>query len=107
MYATSYFQEPKSILWSLRDEEVIELYLKGLEKLFPGIRKKVKWWRLRRDLDTAPVYETGYGKKVFPFKTGINGLYLAGMFSQTNYPERSMNGSILAGFRCADEMARG
>jgi protoporphyrinogen oxidase len=107
MYATSYFQDPKSILWSLRDEDVIELYLKGLEKLFPGIRKKVKWWRLRRDLDTAPVYETGYGKKVFPFKTSIKGFYLAGMFSQTNYPERSMNGSILAGFRCADEIARG
>ena len=107
MYATSYFQDPKSILWSLRDEEVIELYLKGLEKLFPGFRKKVKWWRLRRDLDTAPVYETGYGKKVFPFKTGIIGLYLAGMFSQTNYPERSMNGSILAGFRCVDEIIYG
>jgi protoporphyrinogen oxidase len=106
MYATSYFQDPKSILWSLRDEDVIELYLKGLEKLFPGIRKNVKWWRLRRDLDTAPVYETGYGKKVFPFKTNIKGLYLAGMFSQTNYPERSMNGSILAGFQCADVIAR-
>ncbi len=105
MYATSYFQDPGSILWSLEDEKVIELYLKGLEKLFPGIRKKVKWWRLRRDLDTAPVYETGYGKKLIPFKTGIKGFYLAGMFSLTNYPERSMNGSIQAGFRCADEMA--
>jgi len=107
IYATSYFQDPKSILWSLQDEEVIELYLKGLEKLFPGIRKKIKWWRLRRDLDTAPVYETGYGKKVFPFKTNVKGLYLAGMFSQTNYPERSMNGSIMAGFRCADEIECG
>ena len=107
MYATSYFQDPKSILWSLGDEDLIELYTKGLEKLFPEIRKKVKWWRLRRDLDTAPVYETGYGKKVFPFKTAIKGLYLAGMFSQTNYPERSMNGSIMAGYQCADEIASG
>lgn len=102
MYVTSYFQNPESVLWEKSNEEVIELYLKGLEKLFPGFRKKVKWWRLRRDIDTAPVYEVGYRKKLLPYKTNIKGLYLAGMFSEANYPERSMNGSIVAGFRCAE-----
>lgn len=102
MYVTSYFQNPESVLWSSSDEELIELYLKGLEKLFPGFREKVKWWHLRRDIDTAPVYEVGYGKKVLPYKTSINELYLAGMFSLANYPERSMNGSIKAGFVCSD-----
>ncbi len=104
MYVTSYFQNPESVLWRSSDEELIELYLRGLEKLFPGFRKKVKWWRLRRDMDTAPVYEVGYRKKLLPYKTNINGLYLAGMFSAANYPERSMNGSIRAGFECADIM---
>ncbi|MDP2846166.1 MAG: NAD(P)/FAD-dependent oxidoreductase [Candidatus Methanoperedens sp.] len=102
MYVTSYFQNPESVLWKSRDEDVIELYLQGLEKLFPGFLKKVKWWRLRRDMDTAPVYEVGYGKKLLPYANKINGLYLAGMFSEANYPERSMNGSIKAGFKCAD-----
>jgi protoporphyrinogen oxidase len=102
MYVTSYFQNPDSVLWKSSDDEVIELYQNGLEKLFPGFRKKVKWWRMRRDIDTAPVYEVGYGKKILPYKTNINGLYLAGMFSETNYPERSMNGSIRAGFECSD-----
>ena len=106
VYVTSYFQNPDSPLWSLKDEEVIELYLKGLEKLFSGSREKVKWWRLRRDMDTAPVYEVGYGKKVLQYRTKIKGLYLAGMFSEANYPERSMNGSILAGFKCADEVIK-
>lgn len=106
MYVTSYFQNPDSALWSSSDEQVIELYLDGLEKLFPGLRKKVKWWRLRRDIDTAPVYEVGYGKKVLPYETGIKGLYLAGMFSEANYPERSMNGSIKAGFKCADAVMK-
>ena len=101
MYVTSYFQNPESGLWKKNDDEVIELYMKGLEKLFPGIRGKVKWWHLRRDIDTAPVYEVGYLKKVIPYKTCIKGLYMAGMFSEANYPERSMNGSIVAGFRCA------
>ncbi len=101
MYVTSYFQNPDSALWKSNDDEVIELYQNGLERLFPGFRKKVKWWRLRRDIDTAPVYEVGYGKKVLPYRTNVKGFYLAGMFSEANYPERSMNGSIKAGFECA------
>ncbi|MDO9097913.1 MAG: NAD(P)/FAD-dependent oxidoreductase [Candidatus Methanoperedens sp.] len=104
MYVTSYFQNPDSVLWKSSDDEVIELYLKGLERLFPEFRNKVKWWRLRRDIDTAPVYEVGYGKKILPYETKIKGLYLAGMFSEANYPERSMNGSIKAGFECSDTM---
>lgn len=106
MYVTSYFQNPDSVLWKSGDEKVIELYTRGLEKLFPGFRKKVKWWRLRRDMDTAPVYETGYGKKILPYETKIKGLYLAGMFSEANYPERSMNGSVKAGFKCAEAIIK-
>ncbi|VVB90335.1 Flavin containing amine oxidoreductase [uncultured archaeon] len=102
MYVTSYFQNPESVLWKKCDDDVIRLYLGGLEKLFPGFRKNVKWWRLRRDVDTAPVYEVGYGKKLLPYRTNVKGLYLAGMFSEANYPERSMNGSIVAGLRCAE-----
>lgn len=102
MRVTSYFQSSDSFLWRASEEEVIDLYMKGLEKLFPGFRDNVKWRRLYRDVNTAPVYEIGYGKKVLPYKTNIKGLYLAGMFSQDNYPERSMNGSIVAGFNCAD-----
>lgn len=102
MYVTSYFQDPESLLWKKSDDEVIGLYMAGLEKLFPGFLKNVKWWRLRRDVDTAPVYEVGYGKKLLPYRTKVKGLYLAGMFSEANYPERSMNGSVVAGFRCAE-----
>ncbi|HEY9247183.1 MAG TPA: NAD(P)/FAD-dependent oxidoreductase [Candidatus Methanoperedens sp.] len=104
MYVTSYFQNIDSVLWKSTEKQVIELYMNGLEKLFPGFMEKVKWWRLRRDMDTAPVYETGYGKKILPYKTNVKGLYLAGMFSEANYPERSMNGSVKAGFRCAEVM---
>ncbi|HPZ14921.1 MAG TPA: amine oxidase, partial [Bacillota bacterium] len=36
-----------------------------------------------------------------------HGLYLAGMFSPPNYPERSMNGSIVAGWEAARKILEG
>jgi len=103
VYVTSYFQDEKSPLWTQKEEEVIDSYLKGLERMFPEFsRKDVRWTRLYRRIDTAPVYEQGYLEKVLPFAAGPSGLYLAGMFSSSNYPERSMNGSVKAGFESAE-----
>ncbi|HID26474.1 MAG TPA: NAD(P)/FAD-dependent oxidoreductase [Methanosarcinales archaeon] len=107
VYVTSYFQNPRDPLWSSSEKKVINWYLRGLKKLFPNFKENmVNWWRLTRNIDTAPVYETGYKNKILPYLTNIKGLYLAGMFSKTNYPERSMNGSILAGFKCAEIVNR-
>ncbi|KKG15449.1 hypothetical protein EO98_05160 [Methanosarcina sp. 2.H.T.1A.6] len=103
VYVTSYFQDEKSALWTQKEEQVIDSYLRGLEKMFPGFsREGVHWTKLYRRIDTAPVYEQGYLKNVLPFAAGPSGLYLAGMFSSTNYPERSMNGSVKAGFESAE-----
>ncbi len=89
----------------MSEEEVIKMYLCGLKRLFPSFDEKaIKWWKLSRDIDTAPIFETGFKNKVLPYKTTIKGLYLAGMFSPPNYPERSMNGSIKTGFGCAEEV---
>lgn len=103
VYVTSYFQDEKSALWTQKEESIIDSYLRGLEKMFPGFsREEVHWTKLYRRIDTAPVYEQGYLKNVLPFAAGPSGLYLAGMFSSTNYPERSMNGSVKAGFEVAE-----
>jgi protoporphyrinogen oxidase len=113
VYVTSYFNDLNNPLWKMSEEEVIKLYLGGLKKLFPGFNENViKWWKLARNIDTAPIFETGFRNKVLPYKTKIRGLYLAGMFSLPNYPERSMNGSIKAGSGCVkkileDEFAEG
>ena len=101
VYVTSYFNDLNNPLWKMSEEEVIKLYLGGLKKLFQGFNKSViKWFKLARNIDTAPIFETGFRNKVLPYKTEIRGLYLAGMFSLPNYPERSMNGSIKAGSEC-------
>lgn len=103
VYVTSYFQDRNSPLWTQTEEEIIDSYLNGLERMFPEFsRKDVRWTKLYRRIDTAPVYEQGYLEKVLPFTAGPSGLYLAGMFSSSNYPERSMNGSIKAGFESVE-----
>ncbi len=103
VYITAYFQDEKEFLWVKKEEEVLDSYLEGLEKMFPEFsRADVHWAKLFRRIDTAPVYEQGYLKKILPFAAGPSGLYLAGMFSSTNYPERSMNGSVKAGFEAAN-----
>jgi protoporphyrinogen oxidase len=103
VYITSYFQNEKDLLGAQKKEEVLDSYLRGMEKMFPEFSKKdIRWAKIFRRMDTAPVYEQGYLEKVLPFTAGPSGLYLAGMFSPTNYPERSMNGSVKAGFEVAN-----
>ncbi|MCK4458120.1 MAG: NAD(P)/FAD-dependent oxidoreductase [Methanosarcinales archaeon] len=105
VYVTAYLQDADDPRWRCTEQEVIDSYLSGLERLFPDFSKSnVRWWRIARHIDTAPVYMTGYARNIPPYSTDIAGLYLAGMFSDANYPERSMNGSILAGFGCAEEI---
>ncbi|MBA1341053.1 MAG: D-amino acid dehydrogenase [ANME-2 cluster archaeon] len=107
LYIASYFQDHDDPLYTLGQEEVIEMFLDGLEKLYPDFdRSAVLWWELGRDALTAPVYETGYAEQILPYRTNIDGLYLAGMFSEANYPERSMNGSVRAGYEAADAVVR-
>jgi len=105
-YVVSYLQESDRI-WKKSDPEIIDLYLEGIEKMFPDFRRKdVKWWELAKKKYTAPIYELGYKSKILPYSSHIEGLYLAGMFSLPNYPERSMDGSIRAGFECAREVIK-
>jgi protoporphyrinogen oxidase len=56
---------------------------------------EIHWHKMAIDPLAGPVYTTGYRSLIPAYEQ--NGLYLAGMFSQPNYPERSMEGSIRAG----------
>lgn len=64
----------------------------------------IHWHRLSAEPYAGPVYITGYRKLILPYES--HGLFLAGMFSLPNYPERSMEGSIRAGFAAAARIAR-
>ncbi|MBP2133015.1 protoporphyrinogen oxidase [Methanomicrobium sp. W14] len=84
----------------------------GLEKAmiddfssrFKVRRDEINWYRLNIDESAGPVYVKGYKKLIPEYEK--DDLFLAGMFSLPNYPERSMEGSIVAGKHAASEIIR-
>jgi protoporphyrinogen oxidase len=71
---------------------------------FAVSERELHWHRMAVDPWAGPVYTTGYQNLIPRYEQA--GLYMAGMFSQTNYPERSMEGSIRAGNEVADCIMR-
>lgn len=106
LYAVKYVQGPEDDLWQKDDDAVEETWLSGIEDLFPDFdRASVNWIQTSRNPKTAPIYERGYLGKVIPYDLGddvANGVYYAGMASRAQYPERSLNGAIVAGETAAE-----
>ena len=109
LYAVKYIQDDGDPLWQADDEGVEEAWLAGIEDLFPDFdRETVNWVRTARNPRTAPIYERGYLETVVPYDLAepvAEGVYYAGMASRAQYPERSLNGGVVAGFECADRVA--
>jgi len=108
LYVARYIQSPEENLWQQDDEEVRETWLSGIESLFPEFdRDSVNWVKTARNPRTAPVYERGYLDMVVPYDLSedvADGVYYAGMASEAQYPERSLNGGIVAGYEVADRI---
>jgi protoporphyrinogen oxidase len=108
-YTASYVQDPDEELWGMDDEDVETHWQAGIADLFPEFDPDaVNWVRTARFPRTAPVYERGYLDMVVPYDLGdsvVEGVYYAGMASRAQYPERSLDGGIEAGFACADLIA--
>ena len=56
---------------------------------------EIRWHHLGVEPAAGPVYTTGYRHLIPGYAQ--DGLFLAGMFSWPNYPERSMEGAVRAG----------
>jgi protoporphyrinogen oxidase len=114
LYVASYIQSPEEWLWQASDEEVRERWLDHVGEMFPEFDpESVSAFRLARNPRAAPVYERGYLDMVVPYDVGAEasdvpeGVYYAGMASRAQYPERSLNGGVVAGYECADRIADG
>ncbi|MDD1672752.1 MAG: NAD(P)/FAD-dependent oxidoreductase [Methanomicrobiales archaeon] len=87
IYLASYFTEfpPHNL-----EERMIEEFCRQ----FDVARDEIHWHRMAIDRSAGPVYTAGYRDMMTAYYQ--HGLYLAGMFSEPNYPERSMEGSVRA-----------
>ena len=93
VYLASYFSGKPS-------ERIQDNMLKDFKKRFNLKDDEILWNKIFIEEDAGPVYLTGYRSKIPDYY--LDGIYYAGMFSDTNYPERSMEGSIAAGKKVAD-----
>jgi len=109
LYIASYVQDPSEAVWQMDDTALRETWLDHVGEMFPDFdRAAVSEFRVARNPRAAPVYERGYLDLVVPYDLSEavgEGVYYAGMASRAQYPERSLNGGIVAGFECADRIA--
>ncbi|MDF9746756.1 NAD(P)/FAD-dependent oxidoreductase [Natrinema salsiterrestre] len=108
LYLASYVQDPTEPLWQMSDDEVRSYWFEGIRDLFPSFDPDaVNWISVARNPRTAPIYEQGYLDMVVPYDLSdevADGVYYAGMASRAQYPERSLNGGIEAGYTCAEKI---
>jgi protoporphyrinogen oxidase len=109
LYIASYVQDRSEAVWQMDDEALRETWLDHVGEMFPAFDPgAVESFRVARNPRAAPVYERGYLDMVVPYdlrEAVADGVYYAGMASRAQYPERSLNGGVVAGFRCADLIA--
>jgi protoporphyrinogen oxidase len=98
LYLASYFQGAMDP--TLPDRMVIDFCSR-----FGVGPESILWRKMAVEPFAGPVYVTGYRSHIPAYEEG--GLFLAGMFSRPNYPERSMEGSILAATEVAARMQQG
>ena len=109
LYVAAYVQDSEEALWQMDDDAVRETWLAEIESMFPSFdRESVSEFRIARNPRAAPIYERGYLDLVVPYhlegEVG-EGVYYAGMASAAQYPERSLNGGVVAGYEVADRIA--
>ena len=109
LYVAAYVQDAEEELWRMDDDEVREAWLSEIESMFPDFdRESVSELRIARNPRAAPIYERGYLDLVVPYHLDDEvgeGVYYAGMASEAQYPERSLNGGVVAGYEVADRIA--
>jgi protoporphyrinogen oxidase len=97
VYLASYFRATPA-------HKIQEIMLEDFKRRFSVSDEEIHWHRLAVEPAAGPVYITGY-RHLIP-KYEQKGLFMAGMFSAPNYPERSMEGSVVAGTRVAEKVGR-
>lgn len=80
----------KDSLWEKTKEEIKNIYIGELEKIYPGITKIIRHAFVEKSNLAWPIYDKDYGSYMPTNKTPVDGLYLAGIF--TTYPKMPSTG---------------
>jgi len=97
VYLGSYFS---GILPQNLDQQMLSDFCRR----FSVNKKEIHWTRMAVDPFAGPVYTLGYRSLIPTYEQ--HGLFMAGMFSLPNYPERSMDGAVRAGHEVADRIMK-
>jgi protoporphyrinogen oxidase len=97
VYLGSYFS---GILPQNLDQQMLSDFCRR----FSVNKKEIHWTRMAVDPFAGPVYTLGYRSLIPAYEQ--HGLFMAGMFSLPNYPERSMDGAVRAGHEVADRIMK-
>lgn len=82
----------------LSDDEIKEEYLKPVKKYFP--KAEVVWSKVFKERYAEPIYDKYYALKNPGYRTGVKGLYNAGI--SITYPKiRNMNTALESGLKVA------
>jgi len=73
-------------------------------KRFGVKQPEIHWQRMAIEPSAGPVYLAGFKALIPNYEQ--NGIYIAGMFSPPNYPERSMEGSIRTAGEVSDAIKK-
>ena len=105
-YLAAYVQRLDDPLWQADDAAIAERWLDELQGLFPELDPgTITAVKIARNPQAAPLYVRGYAEEIIPTDLGgrgAPGVAYAGMGAAAQYPERSLNGAIEAGFAAAD-----
>lgn len=102
IYCANYVH-PESPLFHKGKEEIMDGYLRGLEKMFGKI--EVLESKFSKTAYATPVFDIDYGKKTADLDRCVPGMYFAG--NAKIYPFNRVISNILAtGFQAAERIAR-
>ena len=89
--------------WKMEDEEIKGVYLEGLMKMFPQIKKSdILWFRLSKERYATPIFLKGYENNMKKIES-LGNVHFAGSFRI--YPNsRNVNNVIKTGIDAAREV---
>jgi len=100
MYLVTYLRK-KNGLWRMNEKRIFNLYAKYLEKIFPGISKKIEWYRITKFAHAEAIFNLNF--KNPPVSDG--NIYFAGIYRI--FPKiRNMASALESGLEAANALLR-